>query len=122
VAEIACAGCGRLIAETELLCPHCGAAQIPQYTRRQLATVIGGAREGTPRAPMGVGCLLGLVLGVVLAAFALDGEGEMADPKRWRLQGEIVFLLMIGGLVLGLVYAQWRSLRRKRGRPPGAEG
>jgi hypothetical protein len=112
--EMPCPGCGRPVGDNELLCPHCGAAQVPQYTRTQLSKVIGSAREGAPRLPMGVGCLLGLLAGLVLAVFVVDLEAGIADPQRWRLQGEVVFLLMILGIVLGLVYAQWQALRRRK--------
>jgi hypothetical protein len=36
------------------------------------------------------------------------------DTARWRLQAEVVFLLMIGGALGGLVLRQLRSLRRAR--------
>jgi hypothetical protein len=108
-----------MVGEEELLCPHCGAAQIPQYSRTQLGAVIGGAREGAPRLSVGVGCLVGLLAGFVLAACVADFDpGAGAGPRQWKLQGEVVFLMMIGGIVLGLVYAQWQSLRRRKRRDP----
>jgi hypothetical protein len=121
MAETPCPQCGRMVEEEELLCPHCGGALIPQYSRRQLQTALGQEREGTPRAPMGVGCLLGLLAGVGIAFLLPLEPGENNERLRWKLQGELVFLMGIGGVLLGLVYTQWRSLRqRKRRGPPGA--
>jgi hypothetical protein len=121
MAEVQCPQCGQGVGEEELLCPHCGGALIPQYSRRQLQNALGSEREGTPRAPMGIGCLLGLLLGVGIALLLPLEPGAENERLRWKLQGEIVFLTGIGGVVLGLVFTQWRSLRRRqRRRPPGA--
>lgn len=116
MAETSCPQCGQRVDDEELLCPHCGAALIPQYSRTQLQRALGGEREGTPRAPMGLGCLLGLLVGIGVAMLLPLEPGEGDERLHGKIQGEIVFAAGLGGLVLGLVYTQWRSLRRRKKR------
>jgi hypothetical protein len=121
MAQQPCPQCGRAIAEEELLCPHCGAAQIPQYTRTELSRAMGHAREGPSKAPPALGCGLGLLLGVALVLVLFRGEPAGAgDWQRLQLQAEIVFLLMLGGGIAGLLFNQVRALRRRRSARRGA--
>jgi hypothetical protein len=77
---------------------------------------LGHQRAGPSHALPALGCLVGLLVGVGLALL-LSLLPDMAnDPNRAKLQGEIVFLMMIGGIIGGLILRQVRSLRQRRGR------
>jgi hypothetical protein len=118
--EQPCPQCGRAIGDQELLCPHCGAALIPQLSNQRLRAELGTAREGPARAWPAVGCAVGLLLGV-LAAWLLGGK-EPDVWKRSRVQAEVVFLLMIAGVIGGLIVRLLRTRRRRRGPDGRAQG
>jgi hypothetical protein len=103
------------MAEDELLCPNCGAAQIPQISKERLRAELGAAREGPSRAWPAVGCAAGLLVGILIAwLFSLWGPRDEGDWTRSRTQAEIVFLLMVGGLIGGLIIRVLRTSGRRR--------
>jgi hypothetical protein len=113
--EQPCPQCGRVTADEELLCPHCGVAQIPQVSKERLRAELRAAREGPSRAWPAVGCAAGLLVGIVVAwLFSLWGPNDPGDWTRSRTQAEIVFLLMIGGLIGGLIVRVLRTTGRQR--------
>jgi hypothetical protein len=105
-----CSQCEKPIGASELFCPHCGAAQVPQYSRGQLQAALGREREGKTRLPAGLGCLIGLLVGVATAVLA-DQMGWLLPGERLRYQqhAEIVLALAIAGLIAGQVVAILRS-------------
>jgi hypothetical protein len=124
MADNACPGCGQAVGAEELFCPHCGAAQVPQYTRTQLNAALGREREAGTMVPAGLGCGLGLLAGLA-GVLLLDVPALFAPQGRLRYQqqGEFVGLTMLGGLIVGLLYrlirtaASWRR-QRHRGTGP----
>jgi hypothetical protein len=115
MADKPCPECAQPVPEHELFCPDCGAAQIPQYSHGQLRQALGNEREGPGRTLPVMGCGLGLLVGIGLAALvSYWWQADADDWLRWRLQAEIVFVLMIIGVLGGLIVQQWRSMRRRR--------
>jgi zinc-ribbon domain len=108
-----CPQCQQSLADDELFCPHCGAAQIPQATKTQLAREQSAARA-TPRGAK-VGCLIGLVVGAVLLV-AVD---PWLPPTGGA--GDVALLVMpvVIGAVVGLVVQRVRKRHRGGSRNPG---
>jgi hypothetical protein len=92
-----CPACRQSYDDEELLCPHCGAAQIPQASKFDLSRQQAVYRQ----APRGakVGALCGLLAGILLAVTA----GPSLPPSGGM--GEIALLVspVAIGLVAGLV-------------------
>ena len=108
-----CPGCQRPIAD-ELLCPYCGAAQIPQKSKVELL------REEHAAARQHGGFLIGMVVGLLLTATAL--AALYFDPLQlgwnvrglgFRVIGMLLAVSLIVGAVLGVVVH-----RLMRGRKP----
>jgi hypothetical protein len=119
--EQPCPQCGRAIGEQELVCPHCGAVQVPQFSNQRLRAELGSAREGPSRAWPALGCAVGLVLGIGITwLLSLLGTRDQDDWIRSRTQGEIVFLLMIAGLIGGLIIRVVRTRSRRRADRDGS--
>jgi hypothetical protein len=99
---IICPQCQQALGDDELFCPHCGAAQIPQATKTQLAREQSAARA-TPRGAR-VGCLVGLVVGVILLVAVdpwLPPSGGVGDVA-------LVVMPVVIGVVAGLVVQRVR--------------
>jgi hypothetical protein len=121
MAENICPQCGKEVGASEFFCPHCGGAQVPQYSRGQLAQALGREREGKTRLPVGIGCLVGLVVGILLAVLA-DQMGWLlpGGVVRFQQHAEIVMLLMIGGIIGGLLVGALRTKAEARRRASAA--
>jgi hypothetical protein len=99
---ITCPQCQQAVGDDELFCPHCGAAQIPQATKAQLVREQSAARA-TPRGAR-VGCLIGLVVGIVLLVAVdpwLPPSGGVGDVA-------LVVMPVVIGSVAGLVVQRLR--------------
>lgn len=98
---ITCPVCQQDYDDEELFCPHCGAAQIPQASKSDLAREQSEARR-TPRGAK-VGALVGLAAGVVLLVTVdpwlppTGGAGEMG----------LLVMPAVLGLVGGLIVQRW---------------
>jgi hypothetical protein len=115
MADNVCPQCGREVGASELFCPHCGAAQVPQYSKAQLNRALGQEREGKTRLPVGVGCLVGLVVGIVVAMVADQMDWLIPGVQvRYQQHAEIVMLLMIAGIISGQLIGLYRSKARSR--------
>jgi hypothetical protein len=78
-----------------------------------LRAELGTAREGPARVWPAVGCAVGLLLGL-LVAWLLGRKGQDVWTLS-RTQAEVVFLLMIAGVIGGLIVRVLRTRSPRRG-------
>ena len=106
MASSTCPQCGKEFDDEELLCPHCGAAQIPQLSKAELRVRNLQASRG-PYAASLLGTAAGvLVGGVVLAVALARGQATLGHWAGLLLGG------MLGGAV-GLVVHYYVLAGRK---------
>lgn len=100
-----CTHCGQDFDDEELLCPHCGTAQIPQMSKGELRLKMlktSAGPYGVSLAGTGIGLLIGLI---VLIVAAVRGEADIQHGAGMLLGG------MIGGAVGLLVYYRYLADR-----------
>lgn len=101
-----CRQCGKDFDDQELLCSHCGTAQIPQFSKGELrlrALRASAGPYGASLAGTGIGLLIGLI---VLIIAAVRGEATLQHGTGMLLGG------MLGGAA-GLVVFYYFLADRK---------
>jgi hypothetical protein len=111
--RIPCRGCGVAIEES-LLCPHCGAAQVPQIeTRAGLQRALDRERAHWPRR-VRAGLLLGLLVGAAVLGL-LRGLTSLTDP----LDGvELALFWALAGCLGAIAWTIVGLLAERRRRAP----
>jgi hypothetical protein len=90
---IKCAHCGQDFDDQELLCPHCGTAQIPQMSKAELRMKMLRTSAG-PYGVSLVGTGIGLLIGLIVLIIAiLRDEATLQHGAGMLLGG------MLGGAI-----------------------
>src|SRR5262245_19035080 len=115
MADLTCQSCGAGFPETELFCPACGTAVIPQLSRAEVGRMQSQYKEmpGVIRS----GSLLGLLAGVTLTApLLLFYWPEDPDLERTYLPAlaALVLFSLLAGTVAGIVIHRRRSAGAKK--------
>src|SRR5262245_24927853 len=102
--DLTCQSCGAGLPETELFCPACGAAVIPQLSKAEVGRMQSQYKEmpGVIRR----GSLLGLLAGVALTApLLLFYWPKDPDLERTYLPAlaAVVLFSLLAGTALGIV-------------------
>jgi hypothetical protein len=112
--DLTCQSCGAGFPDTELFCPSCGTAVIPQLSTAEVGKLTSPHKEmpGVVRR----GSLLGLVIGIALAGSALLFYWP-EDPEVERTYlptlAAIVLLGLLAGTVAGFVIHRRRAANEK---------
>lgn len=110
--EFDCAGCRQRISDEELFCPHCGAATVPQLSKKELSRMMWA--QSRPKQPLIAGLVGFVVVPLVYAVGSVVGVvswDELKKPTR------LAAFLMGWGLLAGcaaLVGFIYESRRRPR--------
>ena len=95
MALITCSQCGQPFEDDVLCCPHCGTAQIPQFSKGELrmrALKASRGPFGAILAGTGIGLLVG---GIILVVAILQGDFDIAKGVFY------VSGVLIGGMLGG---------------------
>jgi len=107
-----CRDCQRPISDEVLFCPHCGAATVPQMTKKELSRMMW--RQSRPWQPL-IGGLIGLCLVPAVyaigAALGLLSWAELQKPTRMAA-------FLMGWVLLGGCGALAGFIHESRRRPP----
>jgi hypothetical protein len=107
-----------MIEGEEFLCPHCGAAIIPQFTPAQLR-LLNQEEETHYLVPTAWGCGLGLLLGIgcmVLVFILLAEPFDLTNGDQRRLPGIPLVFSVLGGALAAMIAFILAKRNRERMR------
>lgn len=104
---IACNQCRKEFEDDVLCCPHCGAAQIPQFSKAELRILQRQEASG-PLGATYLGMAIGLVIGAGYFVFTLiQGTADLSSTVS-------ILLFGMAGSALGFAFHRFYLARKQK--------